>query len=323
MKSQADGITIRFFSVILLCYYSNMKKIVFGFAVVTAVCVGFAWSTRAAMAPVPKTYEGIVTQINMSDGSFVMRLRDGRMVTVTSPLASDLFLSVKGVLDEKTNNIDTVTSFQVKDKNGKDAFPAIISMSPATGPVGTKITLTGTAFSKKKNTISIGDIHNALVDLSSKDGKTISFVLPIVPCDQLAKKNCATNVMSIGRYDIAVTTENGVSQGLPFFVTTPLPLAITTETLPQAMGNARYKIEIIGTGGVDNYVWRVSDGHLPTGLSAFQGTCVEAPCKASAMIAGTPTTPGTSEFTMTLSSAGETVSKQFSITVVQPITTHW
>ena len=66
-------------------------------------------------------------------------------------------------------------------------------------------------------------------------------------------------------------------------------LVITTTTLPGGTVGAAYSQTIAATGGVAPYSWSISSGTLPSGLSIGSSTGV---------ISGTPTTAGTSNFTV-------------------------
>lgn len=271
--------------------------------------------SEAADLRKPKIFEGVITQMNLGDGSFVLRLRDGSSVTVKNPIAPNLFLSVKGILDG-SNLVDAVSEFKVKDPQGKDAVPQLILLDPGSGQVGAKVIIKGTGFTKKGNSIHIGDIKYAITNLASADGKTLTFRLPAAPCNQRTKLNCPTTVIPAGTYEIAVVNENGLSNSLQFQIV-PLPaLSIQTETLQQVVQNERYSAKIEAVGGAESYTWRISQGSLPPGLMLAQAPCTDSPCKSSGIISGKPTVPGTYTFTVTLGSGTENISRQFNIVVV-------
>lgn len=66
-------------------------------------------------------------------------------------------------------------------------------------------------------------------------------------------------------------------------------LTITTTTLPDGTVNNVYNQSVQATGGVTPYTWNISAGSLPDGLSINPNT---------GAITGTPTTAGTSNFTV-------------------------
>lgn len=85
------------------------------------------------------------------------------------------------------------------------------------------------------------------------------------------------------------------------------PLSITTASLPDATQNVNYSQTLSVTGGTSPYVWSVSAGTLPAGLSLSGST-----------ISGKPTTAGTSTFTVKAedsSSPKKSATKQLAIKV--------
>lgn len=176
--------------------------------------------------------------------------------------------------------------------------------------------MSGTSFNRKANSIAIGTVQNALVNVPSKDGKTLAFRLPSTLCNQKTKANCPKIVTSPGTYNITVSNINGVSNAMPFQILPLAPLALTTDILPQTPTGARYEAPVEAVGGAESYQWRVSEGTLPPGLKLTQASCKETPCRTSALVRGIPTVPGTYQFEISLNSGSETVSRRFTITVV-------
>jgi hypothetical protein len=89
---------------------------------------------------------------------------------------------------------------------------------------------------------------------------------------------------------------------------TAAPLTITTTLSPGTDGTA-YSSAMTASGGTPAYTWSISSGTLPAGLSLAATTGV---------ISGTPTTSGTSNFTVTVSDNGnpvQTKSASGSITI--------
>lgn len=89
----------------------------------------------------------------------------------------------------------------------------------------------------------------------------------------------------------------------------PPPLAIRTETLPQATQGLSYTTKLDATGGIGPYTWTLDSGVLPDGLTmAADGT-----------IAGRPNAAGTTTFTVRVKDSLSTSSvKPFFIIVVLP-----
>jgi hypothetical protein len=85
-------------------------------------------------------------------------------------------------------------------------------------------------------------------------------------------------------------------------------LAITTTNLPAGTVDTAYSQKIVATGGTTPYTFSITSGTLPAGLTL----------STSGTISGTPTTTGTSPFTVTVtdsSSPAQTASAPLSITI--------
>ncbi|HEX3462175.1 MAG TPA: putative Ig domain-containing protein, partial [Acidimicrobiales bacterium] len=84
--------------------------------------------------------------------------------------------------------------------------------------------------------------------------------------------------------------------------------SITTATLPGGEVGAPYSQPVAGTGGSTPYAWSVTAGSLPVGLTLDGATGV---------ISGTPTSPGPSTFTLTLTDAGnQTASQAYTVGIL-------
>lgn len=89
-------------------------------------------------------------------------------------------------------------------------------------------------------------------------------------------------------------------------------LAVSTASLDGATLGAAYSNTLLATGGTSPYTWSVSVGSLPAGLSLAASTGV---------ISGTPTTPGTSSFTVKVTdNVAATATAALSITVSAGVT---
>ncbi|HVP00135.1 MAG TPA: Ig domain-containing protein [Bryobacteraceae bacterium] len=87
-------------------------------------------------------------------------------------------------------------------------------------------------------------------------------------------------------------------------------LTIGTASLPGGTIGTAYSQTLAASGGTPAYIWSVTSGVLPAGLTLNA---------SSGAITGTPTTAGTSSFTVTVTDAAKnTASKQFSIVVAAP-----
>lgn len=80
------------------------------------------------------------------------------------------------------------------------------------------------------------------------------------------------------------------------------PVTITTTTLPAGMVGVAYSDQLAATGGIAPYVWSITEGQLPAGLTL----------SGSGLIAGTPTMASIASFTVMVQDAvGKTAKKSF------------
>ena len=91
-------------------------------------------------------------------------------------------------------------------------------------------------------------------------------------------------------------------------ITIPADLVVSTSSLPNAQIGVGYNQTLAAVGGVTPYNWTLASGTLPNGLSLTAG----------GVISGTPTTSGTSSFTVRVTDAqtpADTATKALSITI--------
>jgi hypothetical protein len=101
------------------------------------------------------------------------------------------------------------------------------------------------------------------------------------------------------------------SSQLSITINAPGAVSITTTSLPTGTkGSAYPATQLAAAGGTTPYIWSISSGALPAGLSLTA---------SSGAISGTPTATGASTFTvMVTDAAGLTASSQLSITINAP-----
>ena len=90
----------------------------------------------------------------------------------------------------------------------------------------------------------------------------------------------------------------------------PPPLSVSTESpLPAGTAGIAYSQNVSAIGGTPPYLWSIVSGALPAGLTL----------SAAGVISGSPTTVGSSNFTIQVTdSSSQTVSKSFSIAINPP-----
>ncbi|TSC61407.1 MAG: S-layer protein, partial [Parcubacteria group bacterium Greene0416_14] len=196
--------------------------------------------------------------------------------------------------------------------------PAISSISPSSGPVGTTVTLTGTGFTPSFNNINFGSVTALITNLSSADGKTLTFTIPNSLCR--TGEICTLQTIPPGTYNVSVTNVNGTSNAVQFTVTSTqsAPLTITTSTLPPATVSRPYSATITTTGGSGSYTWSATDATLPPGLVLSPGVCITTPCQAPATLSGIPIMAGTFSFTVRVTDGTETAQQPFMLISLPP-----
>jgi hypothetical protein len=108
-------------------------------------------------------------------------------------------------------------------------------------------------------------------------------------------------------FTVQVTDGNSNQTQKTFTLSVAGPLSITPPDLPPGAAGAAYSQTLTATGGTPPYVWSVTAGTLPSGLS------LEA---ATGILAGTPGAAGTFTFTATVTDSNSvTAQKQFSINI--------
>ena len=269
--------------------------------------------------------EGIITQINQGDGSFNIRLRDGKIVTVASPFQTGAFLGINTDLSKVAfaTSVTNISQIAFMDRSGPDAIPAITDVSPGLVAIGDIMNISGGPFMKQGNDVFInGPVSGFIKNLGSQDGKTLPIKIPAKLCTSIADNICsAATKLNQGEYELSITNANGLSNSAKFNVKDTPALALTTEKLAEPTQGVRYAMPLTATGGTDSYAWKVSSGSLPDGLKLVVPPCTASPCRPPATISGIPKTSGTYTFGVTLTSGDEAVSRDFSVTIIQAIDT--
>jgi IPT/TIG domain-containing protein len=101
------------------------------------------------------------------------------------------------------------------------AAPGISQITPTASPVGTAVTITGSGFAPRGNTVKFGTGYIRNID--SADGTTLQFTIPdgLDLCAPDAKGPCpgAYPRVTPGDYAVAVITDGETSNSITFTVT--------------------------------------------------------------------------------------------------------
>jgi large repetitive protein len=108
---------------------------------------------------------------------------------------------------------------------------------------------------------------------------------------------------------VSYVTDTGVTKVIAIMVASSL--SVTTTTAPGAFTATAYSMTLAATGGSGTCNWSLASGTLPAGLTLNPATGV---------ISGTPTSAGTSTFTVKVTdAAGATATKQLTLVVVNKL----
>jgi large repetitive protein len=111
-----------------------------------------------------------------------------------------------------------------------------------------------------------------------------------------------------GTYSLTATSSPLTPAVSASFVVSPLPLVITTTTLPSGAVSSAYSQALAATGGTTPYTWAVATGTLPAGMTL----------NTAGVLSGTPTAAGTSSFTVRVTDAASRTATQALSLVVTP-----
>jgi hypothetical protein len=112
-------------------------------------------------------------------------------------------------------------------------------------------------------------------------------------------------------FTVTITDSNSATANQQFSISVGQGFGITTApSLPGVMAGVAYSVTLHATGGTTPYTWSVTNGALPGGLT------LDA---AAGTITGTPSTPGTFNFTVLAADAAKaTATEVLSIVVGTP-----
>ena len=128
--------------------------------------------------------------------------------------------------DDSTCNKWMLRSYTLTQNTG--SAPSIQSLNPTSGSVETKVTISGSGFTAKSNTINFdpGDFPGVVPNIGSSDGKTLVFNIPselnpscFYPTGEVPPCMMATRETGTGQYKVSVSNVNGKSNSVAFSVT--------------------------------------------------------------------------------------------------------
>lgn len=202
-------------------------------------------------------------------------------------------------------------SLTASGTGNSDGILLYVGLSQATGAT-TSLTVTDNAIVRAKNGIKAERVDKPTpsgAGIVFDGGKgtvygdvTLQENLEIGKDESLAIGDGAS--LNTGSYEVivnggALTGEDKITGTVKYAP------AITTEGLPNGTVNEEYSQTLAATGS-DTITWSVDSGSLPTGLSLDRST---------GTITGTPTTEGTSTFTVKAKNSYGSDSKEYTLTI--------
>ncbi len=186
-------------------------------------------------------------------------------------------------------------------------LPATLPAAVVGSPYSQPITASGSTPDTYVYTVSAGSLPPGLA------------LSPVTP-PAIKTDNLAGTPTLAGNYSFTITATDAagcfVSQAYTMLVNpTACPtITVSPTTLPAPALNVFYSQTISASGGTGSYIFTVTSGALPPGLSLSPTTSTP-----SVILSGTPTTPGTYSFTITATDGNGCPGAQaYSMTIAVP-----
>jgi hypothetical protein len=117
-------------------------------------------------------------------------------------------------------------------------------------------------------------------------------------------------VTGTSNFTVQVTSANSLTATQLLALTVNAPISIATTSLANGTQSTAYSATLTASGGMTPYTWSIVSGSLPAGLALAPGTAV---------ISGTPTGSGSSNFTVQVTDANSrTATRSLNLTVIAP-----
>ena len=201
---------------------------------------------------------------------------------------------------------------QVKDSSNP-ALSATQSLSATIAAAGTPLAITSASLSNGQQGVAYSATLSATGGTTPYTWSISSGALPSgISLNSASGALTGTPTQSGTFYFTAKVTDSGspavTATANLSIVIEASTLQISTTTLPAGATSNAYDAVLAATGGTTPYTWSLLSGSLPAGLTL----------SASGQITGTPTTSGSSTFTVQVKDSGtpaQTASKSFTISI--------
>ncbi len=220
------------------------------------------WSVQAVSQ---SPYAGQLTySVNWGDGSNNPQYNQATYTTTSTGSFTHAY-GVAGahtatftVTDQYGHSSNASASVSVTGTTQTQA-PYVTSVSPASGVIGTTITISGSGFdASQTNAVLLNG--NAAATISSPNGSTLSFTIPSQVWVYTPPQYCYTNgvcsdngsmtaePLAAGSYTLTVKSANGTSNGVTFTVTAPATTQVNIQSISASSGSVGSSITISGSG---------------------------------------------------------------------------
>ena len=218
------------------------------------------------------------------------------------------------VIQQLSIGVHTITA-TISDSLGKNASASVVVTIEINTPPSDPITITTTTLSGG----TTGQLYSQTI--TAADGVapySWSITVGVLPTGLTL--NTSTGEISgipttagTANFTAQVTDSINDTDNQSLSITVVEPLTIETNTLSQGTTGTAYSQTLSASGGTAPYSWSVTVGSLPSGLTLNAST---------GEISGTPTTAGTSNFTVRAQdSTGLTATQVSSLEIVDPAAT--
>ena len=179
---------------------------------------------------------------------------------------------------------------------------------------GPAATLTSITVTPSGPSIAVGATQQLTATGAYSDGSTQNLTA------QVAWSSASTSIATVSSSGLAtgigggtttISATAGAVSGSTSLTVQVAPIAITTTSLSGGMVGSSYTATLAATGGTPPYTWSLAGGSLPAGLTLNGNTGV---------ISGTPTSAGTSSFTVQVTGGAQSTTKALGITVSAGVT---
>ena len=200
--------------------------------------------------------------------------------------------------------VPSVATVTVLNTGSTAATPMTFAVS---GPTITSLSPTSTSAGGPAFTLSVTGTNylpGSLIQWNS-----VSLPTSYGSATSLTASVSSSLVVSAGTASVTVQNPGGATSPASTFTVGPFTLSFTTVTLPDAIVGQIYSAPALqATGGTSPYIWSVTGGVIPQGLTLDP---------SSGTISGTATVPGIASLTIQVTdSVGRTASKTLSLHVV-------